>query len=256
MSETTEKKPARAVNLAHPVVRGIFGLAGVLFVVVTVIDIKEGSSIGAIVRSASTALAGLVMAVFAKAIAERSERKQSELPGWPDVVTRNPLKNLFESLWILGLLGAVFFLDLLLARPLATGAVVMAGAVSLFLSIFVSALLYDRFGKLVGGIPASPFGFGFLYALGWVFHASTRLTEPDATFDWSVVICGGIGMLCVGFSPQFQAAVATETAGEDAITPVEETPDAQPGGEPVETGEETGPGPVETEEQTSDGESE
>jgi len=225
MNEATEKKPARAVNLAHPVVRGIFGLAGVVFVVVTVIDIKEESSIGAIVRSASTALAGLVMAVFAKTIAERSERKQSELPGWPDVVTRNPLKHLFESLWILGLLGAVFFLDLLLARPLATGAVVMAGAVSLFLSIFVSALLYDRFGKLVGGIPASPFGFGFLYALGWVFHASTRLTEPDATFDWTVVIGGGIGMIAVGFSPQFFAAMTKDMTGEDAEAATEETAD-------------------------------
>ena len=225
MSETTEKKPARAVNLAHPIIRGIFGLAGVVFVVVTVIDIKEESSIGAIVRSASIALAGLVMAVFAKAIAERSERKQSELPGWPDVVTRNPLKHLFESLWILGLLAAVLFLDLLLARPLATGAVVMAGAVSLFLSIFVSALLYDRFGKLVGGILASPFAFGFLYALGWVFHASTRLTEPDATFDWSVVICGGIGMIAASCSPQFQAALTKDMTGENAEAATEQTAD-------------------------------
>ncbi len=236
MNEAAEKKPARAVNLAHPVARGMFGLAGVVFVVVTVIDIKEGSSIGAIVRSASIALAGLVMAVFAKAIAERSERKQSELPGWPDVVTRNPLKNLFGSLWIFGLLGAVFFLDLLLARPLATGAVVMAGAVCISLYIYTGALLHGRFRKLVGGILASPFAFGFLYALGWVFHASTRLTEPDATFDWSVVICGGIGMLCVGFSPQFQTAVATETAGEDATTPVEEAPDA-PADAPADSAE-------------------
>ena len=158
MSETAEKKPARAVNLAHPVVRGIFGLAGVVFVVVTVIDIKDGSSIGAIVRSASIALAGLVMAVFARAITERSERKQSELPGWPDVVTRNPLKQLFGCLWIFGLLGAMFFLDLVLARPLATGGVFLAGAVSIFLSIYVSALLHGRFRKFVGGILANPAG--------------------------------------------------------------------------------------------------
>ena len=225
MSETAEKKPARAVNLAHPVVRGIFGLAAVVFVVVTVIDIKDGSSIGAIVRSASIALAGLVMAVFARAITERSGRKQSELPGWPDVVTRNPLKQLFGCLWIFGLLGAVFFLDLVLARPLATGAVFLAGAVSMFLSIYVSALLHGRFRKFVGGILASPFAFGFLYALGWVFHASTRLTEPDATFDWSVVICGGIGMIAASFSPQFQAALTKDLTGEDAEAAPEETAD-------------------------------
>jgi hypothetical protein len=255
MNETAEKKPARAVNLAHPVVRGIFGLAGVVFVVVTVIDIKEGSSIGAIVRSASTALAGLVMAVFAKTIAERSERKQSELPGWPDVVTRNPLKHLFGSLWIFSLLAAVFFLDLLLARPLATGAVFLAGAVCISLYIYTFALLHGRFSKVVGMILASPFAFGFLSALGWVDLTSTRLTEPDATFNW-MVVCGGIGGIAAASSQQFQAAVTKDMTGEDAMTPVEETPDAQPGGEPVETGEETGPGPVETEEQTSEGESE
>jgi hypothetical protein len=225
MNETAEKKPARAVNLAHPVVRGIFGLAGVVFVVVTVIDIKEESSIGAIVRSASIALAGLVMAVFAKTIAERSERKQSELPGWPDVVTRNPLKHLFGCLWMFGLLGAVFFLDLLLARPLATGAVFMAGAVCISLYIYTGALLHGRFSRVVGGILASPFAFGFLYALGWVFHASTRLTEPDATFDWTVVICGGIGLIAASESPQFFAAMTKDMTGEDAEAATEETAD-------------------------------
>jgi hypothetical protein len=43
-------------------------------------------------------------------------------------------------------------------------------------------------------------------------------------------------MLCVGFSPQFQAAVATETAGEDATTPVEEAPDA-PADAPADSAE-------------------
>jgi len=224
MTEPAEKIPFGG-DLTHPVTRSIFGLAGVIFLVVTVIEIKDGSSIGSIVQPAAIALAGLAAAVFARALTERSRRKYKGLPGWPDNVIQSPLKQLFASLWIFGLMGAVFFLDLLLARPLATSAVVLAGAVSIFLWIYVGALLHGRFRKFVDGILASPFAFGFLYAFGWVFHANARLTEPDATFDWAVVVSGGIGLIVVTFSPAFRTAKTTDTTAEEVETPPEEAPD-------------------------------
>ncbi len=261
MSETTEKKPAGLSDIGHPIFRGLFLLIGLFFLSELIANF-DSASIGTIVSNLVVSVCGFAVAIFATKLSERAKKKQLENPDPLADVLRNPLKQLASNVLAVFALAVVLVLDLVLADPVTVGLAVLGGGVSLFLAFYLAALLRDRVNRVLQGLIISPFVAGTAYAIcqGGYLHA--RLTDKEASFSWIgfTYICA-ISVYFILFYRKFlppgelDTIVENET-GEEVETPAEETPDAQPGGKPVETGEETGAEPVETEEQTSEGESE
>jgi len=232
MTEETPTPAPKYGNIAHPVWRLFFLLFSGLFWFELAKEFSENSA-GETIKSATFGLGFLAVAVFAKPLARRAEKRRLENSIAALDILHNPLKHLAISILSMGVLGVVMAFDVVLVDPVSVGLAMLGGGVSLFFWMYVALRLANR-GRLTRFFVCTPLLIGFPYSICYIEHLNDLLTKPEAGFPWAIF--GFVIAVFVGISTM--------------------NPAVQLGGEPVETGEETGAGPVETEEQTSEGESE
>ena len=231
MTEETPTPAPKYGNIAHPAWRLFFLLFSGLFWFELANEFSENSA-GETIKSATFGLGFLAVAVFAKPLARRAEKRRLENPIAVFEILYNPLKHLVISILSMGVLGFVMAFDVMLVDPVSVGLAMLGGGVSLFFWMYVAPRLANR-GRLVRFFVCTPLLIGFPYSICYIQHLNNLLTKPEAGFPWPIF---GLAILVFGGISTMQPAV-------------------QLGGEPAETEGNAGSDPVETEEETSEEES-
>ena len=219
MTEETPTPAPNYANIAHPAWRVFFLLFSVLFWFELATEFSE-NSIGEIIKSVTFALGFLGMAVFAKPLARRAEKRRLENPNAVLDVLHSPLKHLAISILSMGVLGLVMAFDVVLVDPVSVGLAMLGGGVSLFLWMYVALRLANR-GRLIRFLVCTPLLIGFPYSICYIEYLNDRLTNPEAGFPWPIfglVLAVFIGISTMKRAMQLdsQPTEATDETGEEA----------------------------------------
>lgn len=217
----TEEAPTPAPNhgtIAHPVWRLFFLFFSGLFWFELANEFSENST-GETIKSVTFGLGFLALAVFAKPLARRAEKRRIENPVAALDILHNPLKHLFITILSMGVLGLVMAFDVMLVDPLPIGLAVLGGGVAVFLWMYVALRLANR-GRLTRFFICTPLLIGFPYSVCYIEHVNDLLTNPEAGFHWPIFVA--ILLVFVGLSIK--------------------NPAVQLNGDPAETEKDTGPG--------------